>query len=281
MGARPDPVPGLAAPLRRCPRRSASPRRCAARPRSAACSSTRRSTRSPAPPTALGLTMVQLHGDEGPSYCAEVARRTGAKVVKAARVRGGADINALEAFHTDYHLLDAHQPGRYGRHGGDVRLGARPPAAHDDPVHPQRRPEPGERRRRDRRDVARSRSTRPAAPRSGPGSRTPRGCAPSPPRSPRPRRSRTPSRASPSIAADGRRLEHRFGPYGGQYVPETLMPALAELETAWLAARARPVLRRGARRPVPRLLPAGRRRCTSPSASARPPAARSGSSART
>ena len=32
-------------------------------------------------------------------------------------------------------------------------------------------------------------------------------------------------------------LEHRYGPYGGQYVPETLMPALAELETAWLAAR--------------------------------------------
>ena len=25
-------------------------------------------------------------------------------------------------------------------------------------------------------------------------------------------------------------IEHRFGPYGGQYVPETLMPALAELE---------------------------------------------------
>ena len=24
----------------------------------------------------LGLTLVQLHGDEGPSYCAEVARRT-------------------------------------------------------------------------------------------------------------------------------------------------------------------------------------------------------------
>src|SRR3954464_6849358 len=28
-------------------------------------------------------------------------------------------------------------------------------------------------------------------------------------------------------------LEHRFGPYGGQYVPETLMPALGELERAW------------------------------------------------
>ncbi|HEV8151343.1 MAG TPA: tryptophan synthase subunit beta, partial [Solirubrobacteraceae bacterium] len=32
-------------------------------------------------------------------------------------------------------------------------------------------------------------------------------------------------------------LEHRYGPYGGQYVPETLMPALAELEREWLAAR--------------------------------------------
>ena len=65
----------------------------------------------------IGLTLVQLHGDEGPSYCAEVARRTGAKVIKAARVRGGADINALEAFHTDFHLLDAHQPGQYGGTG--------------------------------------------------------------------------------------------------------------------------------------------------------------------
>src|SRR5207302_8568896 len=32
-------------------------------------------------------------------------------------------------------------------------------------------------------------------------------------------------------------IEHRFGRYGGQYVPETLMPALAELEAAWLEAR--------------------------------------------
>jgi tryptophan synthase beta chain len=32
-------------------------------------------------------------------------------------------------------------------------------------------------------------------------------------------------------------VEHRFGPYGGQYVPETLMPALAELEAAWAATR--------------------------------------------
>ena len=32
-------------------------------------------------------------------------------------------------------------------------------------------------------------------------------------------------------------VEHRFGPYGGQFVPETLMPALEELERAWAEAR--------------------------------------------
>ena len=31
-------------------------------------------------------------------------------------------------------------------------------------------------------------------------------------------------------------VAHRYGPYGGQYVPETLMPALAELEEAWVQA---------------------------------------------
>jgi len=31
-------------------------------------------------------------------------------------------------------------------------------------------------------------------------------------------------------------VPHRFGPYGGRYVPETLMPALAELEAAWVLA---------------------------------------------
>jgi len=35
-------------------------------------------------------------------------------------------------------------------------------------------------------------------------------------------------------------VERRFGPYGGRYVPETLIPALDELERAWLEARADP-----------------------------------------
>ncbi|HEX8205180.1 MAG TPA: tryptophan synthase subunit beta [Solirubrobacteraceae bacterium] len=38
-------------------------------------------------------------------------------------------------------------------------------------------------------------------------------------------------------------VEHRFGPYGGQYVPETLMPALGELEAAWLEVRDDPAFR--------------------------------------
>ncbi len=38
-------------------------------------------------------------------------------------------------------------------------------------------------------------------------------------------------------------VPHRFGPYGGQYVPETLMPALTELEAAWVEARDDPQYR--------------------------------------
>jgi len=66
---------------------------------------------------AVGLTMIQLHGDEGPSFCAEVARRTGCRVIKAARVHSGADIQALAVFHVDYHLLDSHVPGQHGGTG--------------------------------------------------------------------------------------------------------------------------------------------------------------------
>jgi tryptophan synthase beta chain len=35
-------------------------------------------------------------------------------------------------------------------------------------------------------------------------------------------------------------VERRFGPYGGRYVPETLIPALDELEREWTAARSDP-----------------------------------------
>jgi phosphoribosylanthranilate isomerase len=55
----------------------------------------------------LGLSMLQLHGDEGPAFCAEATRRNGARVIKAAQVSGPGDIRDLERFHVDFHLLDA------------------------------------------------------------------------------------------------------------------------------------------------------------------------------
>jgi phosphoribosylanthranilate isomerase len=63
------------------------------------------------------LSMLQLHGDEGPAYCQEAARRTGAKVMKAARVHDAAQVRDLQRFHTDYHLLDAYSPRTPGGTG--------------------------------------------------------------------------------------------------------------------------------------------------------------------
>jgi phosphoribosylanthranilate isomerase len=71
----------------------------------------------------LGLTVVQLHGDEGPAFAAEVARRTGAKVIKAVRVRDRGDVIGLAPFHTDFHLLD----GGGGETFAWDMVGARPP----------------------------------------------------------------------------------------------------------------------------------------------------------
>jgi phosphoribosylanthranilate isomerase len=65
----------------------------------------------------VGLTMLQLHGDEGPALCAEASRRTGCRVIKAMRVHSGADIQALAPFHTDFHLLDSYTPGLRGGTG--------------------------------------------------------------------------------------------------------------------------------------------------------------------
>jgi phosphoribosylanthranilate isomerase len=66
---------------------------------------------------ALHLSHLQLHGDEGPAFCAEAARRTGAKVIKAVRVAGPADFQDLERFHTDFHLLDTAARGMRGGSG--------------------------------------------------------------------------------------------------------------------------------------------------------------------
>ena len=63
------------------------------------------------------LSMVQLNGDEGASFCAEVARRAGVKVIKAIRVGSAADVHAAEAYRTDFHLFDRRKEGSWGGTG--------------------------------------------------------------------------------------------------------------------------------------------------------------------
>lgn len=64
------------------------------------------------------LSLVQLHGDEGPAFCGEVARRTGARVIKAVRVADVGDVRDIERFHVDFHLLDARAAGPTAQRGG-------------------------------------------------------------------------------------------------------------------------------------------------------------------
>jgi phosphoribosylanthranilate isomerase len=64
-----------------------------------------------------GLTMVQLNGAEGASFCAEVQRRAGVKVVKAIHVASAADVHGAEAYRTDFHLFDKRGKGLWGGTG--------------------------------------------------------------------------------------------------------------------------------------------------------------------
>jgi phosphoribosylanthranilate isomerase len=66
---------------------------------------------------ACSLSLLQLHGDEGPAYADEIARRSGCKVMKAVRVQDRSSVSSLRAYHVDYHLLDAHHPGLRGGTG--------------------------------------------------------------------------------------------------------------------------------------------------------------------
>ena len=55
------------------------------------------------------LTIIQLHGDEGPAYCREAARRTGCRVMKAVAAKDAAAVRALSSYReADFHMLDAH-----------------------------------------------------------------------------------------------------------------------------------------------------------------------------
>ena len=192
------------------------------------------------------LTMLQLHGDEGPAFCQEAARRSGCKVMKAFRVRSSADIQAAEAFRTDLHLFDAHRPGTVGGTGETFDWGllsGRGPAIPyvlSGGLNPDNvadavaavqpyavdlasgvESEPGVKDHALMADVLRERAARFGR------------------RARRRGRRGSVSASGPSGAAGGSvaGVEERFGPYGGRFVPEVLMAALDELSAAWVEAR--------------------------------------------
>ena len=146
--------------------------------------------------------------------------------MKAAAVRGLADIRALETFHTDYHLLDAHRSGMRGGTGETfdwelVRTRrSKIPLVLSGGLRPE--------------NVAEAiAAVHPFAVDTASGTEASPGVKD-------PEKVAAFVEAVPLHGARGGNavsaVEHRFGPYGGQYVPETLMPALAELEDAWVAA---------------------------------------------
>ena len=63
------------------------------------------------------LSILQLHGEEGPAFCQEAARRTGCRVIKALPVRSAAEVHGAKAYRTDFHLFDAHRKGHWGGAG--------------------------------------------------------------------------------------------------------------------------------------------------------------------
>ena len=60
-----------------------------------------------------GLDIVQLHGEESPTYCQSVRRR----VLKAFRVRGMESLASMAEYRVAGYLLDAYSPSSYGGTG--------------------------------------------------------------------------------------------------------------------------------------------------------------------
>ena len=103
---------------------------------------------------ALGVTHVQLHGDEGPSFCSAVAQRTGAKVIKAVRI--GARLRPAGPRALPHRPAPARHGGRrpVRRHRPHVGLEPARAAPREGAVPALRRADGRERRRGDRRRAA-------------------------------------------------------------------------------------------------------------------------------
>ena len=170
------------------------------------------------------LTMLQLHGDEGPSYCAEAARRSGLKVIKAVRAKDVHAVRSLSAFTTDFHMIDAYVPGTYGGTGErfDWELAAAHPGDTPLILSGGLTAENVGEALAVARPYAVDVSQRGRGLAGGQGHLPPAGLL-------RSRRERGTPHPEPLMATG---VEQRFGRYGGRYVPETLMPALDRTEKA-------------------------------------------------
>lgn len=61
-----------------------------------------------------GLDFVQLHGDEAPSYCQKLKKRSNVKIIKAIRVKGLETFKEIDDYQVDYFLLDTFNKDSYG-----------------------------------------------------------------------------------------------------------------------------------------------------------------------
>ena len=200
--------------------------------------------------------MLQLHGDEGPAYCREAARRTGCKVMKAARVRDAAQRAGAAAPSTPTSTCST--PTRRGRRAAP----GRPSTGSSRALHPGTPPvmlsgglTPD--------NVADAiAAARPFAVDTASGTEAAPGRK-DPAKLTAFFRAVAGGRAARCRGMSAPALERRFGPYGGRYVPETLIPALDELERGVARRARRSRLHRRAGRACCATTSAGRRRSTS------------------
>lgn len=65
----------------------------------------------------VGLTAVQLHGDEDRAFVKELKKNTDAALIKAIRVKEGFIVNSVSGYGVDAVLLDAYSADNYGGTG--------------------------------------------------------------------------------------------------------------------------------------------------------------------